>query len=256
MGQTHGCLGAPKEESHTNCQRRLPDKHKRCIFLSMFRLNQCIEDIPSNILKESIFCFRMNTNEYEDEDSPTKLHPLFLQYCQQKRKQGLFLEIKDGTTWSDVSQQLTTIRDVYRPGNTTYDPLLLDHAFWEHEYVEDVSCFMVEKDEILHELSTNEFKFYPSMEIIVQSDASLVPMTCFNRNQYYAQCLNIYAMSESNSFLKRGRRALNKQMCLNADEDVFCVDEEEYFTDQYVSDPSLSSTKDIKDILEGFDSDS
>merc|ERR1712176_1415663 len=165
------------------------------------------------ILDESIFCFKANqfalfSNmiSYDGMSSPssdkqttyplilslsssTRFHPLFSKYCIEEYEKGLLLLLEDNKTWSDISSQLSSVDDAFYDKNRKYNPLKINHEYWTNTYCSNsnTSRFMVRSEDVLDELNGNNLKFYPSMEIIVQSNPTLIPMKSFNFDEYKLQ---------------------------------------------------------------------
>ena len=115
----------------TDC---LPLPHKRVIFISIAQLNACIDDIPSYILSESIFCFKAErcwffpSNHSERKQSRQSIrHKLnfnqkFLQTLHEKDANKLILWLQDNKSWTHISHELSQIEDIfYTKTNKTKD---------------------------------------------------------------------------------------------------------------------------------------
>ena len=103
----------------------LPLPHKRGIFISIAQLNACIEEIPSYILDESLFCFKAErswffpSNHVERKASRQSIrHTLnynnkFLNVLKEKDERNLILWLSDTKSWTHISEELTQITDIY-----------------------------------------------------------------------------------------------------------------------------------------------
>ncbi len=113
-----------------------------------------------------------------------------------KESQGLVIWVdpKHGT-WQDISDALVKIEDTYvyplengeNSQKKAYGPLILDRNWWLNDYEEikdKDSKYHATSKEVLEELETPKLKFKPTMEILWQSNPSLVPQTTWDGEVY------------------------------------------------------------------------
>ena len=110
---------------------QLPSPHKRCIFISIAQLNACIDIIPHYILSESIFCFKAErswffpSNHIERKQSRQSIrHKLnfnskFLNVLHEKDSKNLILWLSDNKSWTNISNELSEINDIYYTGKSS-----------------------------------------------------------------------------------------------------------------------------------------
>eukprot|EP01084_Bolivina_argentea_P079983 144932_1 len=201
----------------------LPLPHKRVIFISIAQLNACIDDIPDYILSESIFCFRAqrswfwprNVIQYREAQHSLRhkmsLNDKFLNVLKRKDKSNLVLWLEEDKTWHNISDELIQIEDVYYAevavdhaagdGDDTvlaahdanrerrrYDALKLDTSWWLNDFDNadgcDRSMYCDSADRVVEELVTSQLKFNPTMELLYQSNPTLIPMRGFDFEMY------------------------------------------------------------------------
>jgi len=195
----------------------LPLPRKRVIFISIAQLNACIHTIPSYILSESIFCFKAQRSWFfpatRSEQQAAKFsmrytinfNDKFLQALSEKHDKGLVLWLEDGKTWNEISTELTQVEDIYcshgQPidsASTSYQALKLDESWWLNQFKQSTESidggggsgssieaqFCDSAESVVEELQTHKLKFNPTMELLYQSNATLIPMRGFDIEAY------------------------------------------------------------------------
>eukprot|EP01084_Bolivina_argentea_P158480 276062_1 len=186
-----------------------PIRRKRVVFTSIVQLNLCIDEIPAFILNESIFFFKVNKAElldvihsdlHAEEGSLLRmnntrnsssfindLQPLFREYLKKKYEDHLLLIMDGDDDWNAISKQLISIEDIwYDHEQSKYKKLLLNETFWMHNKWTHFK-YDVDSVDVIDEIAYNELKYAPTMEILWQSNPSLIPMRRFDMNQYHAE---------------------------------------------------------------------
>eukprot|EP01084_Bolivina_argentea_P298132 513708_1 len=182
----------------------IPKPRKRIVFISIVQLNSCIDNVPLYILEESLFMFKAQrawffpSNSDEERQSKQSIrhrvnwNEQFLSHLQKKDVQGHVLWFEDGQSWQDISLKLTTINDIYFiETDRYYKPLLLNEEWWTNNFenkidnIQSLHCQL--SDIIIEEINACKLKFNPTMEIIYQSNPTLIPMKSFDFETYINQ---------------------------------------------------------------------
>lgn len=273
----------------------IPMIRKRCVFLSIYSLNLCIEQIPKYILDDAIFCFKANRSQlfwtmiscdgissasnsstsrsstksftYNplslSVSSSTHFHPLFIKYCIEKSNNGLLLLMEDNKTWKDLSSKLSVITDTFY-GNKTYNPLKIDiESNWNNNNNLKL-IYNTNINDVINELKENNLKFFPSMEIIKQSNPTLIPMKSFDIERYLFinGCNSEMIWTDNNKYDINNNKYEYQQdesyqsQDENEQEMVYCVDQNEFIVSDCDNDDISINTDIDEDILAGFDDNS
>jgi len=206
--------------------------HKpRVIFVSLFALKLSWESIPFDILYHSIFCINSrkqwifpNDNKISILESNASyitkymhLDKMFIELLRCKEEQGLIIwmnceninnnqkrnnesngninnNIKLVENWKMISNQLCCINDPIT--NKFYNPLKLSI----HQYRNTINFQYVDEIQQIHEeLETACFKFKSVMELLYQSNRTLIPMIHFDAKLFNNQSLQKYSMNDINN---------------------------------------------------------
>ena len=123
------------------------------------------------------------------------LQPIFIEYLKQKLDDNLLLLLDDDSSWNDINQQLMKIDDIWYnkdPYNTRnenrkcYSSLILDCEYWNKIDVSQTK-YNIDCMDMVNEIEYGSLKYSPSMEILWQSNPSLIPMKIFDMKQYHLQ---------------------------------------------------------------------
>eukprot|EP01083_Nonionella_stella_P030953 84828_1 len=184
----------------------IPSPRKRVVFVSLTALNACIDDIPSYILDESLFCFKAErawffpSNPKEEKESIKSIrhrvhwNERCLTYLQQKDENKLILWMEDAKTWKNISKEITQMIDIYfetLDEPKCYDPLQINPSWWMRNFVEKVdgiqSLYCDSGFVVVEEILECKLKFNPTMELLYQSNPTLIPMKGFDFEMYINQ---------------------------------------------------------------------
>lgn len=182
----------------------------------------------------------------------------------QKDKLGQIMWLSEEKTWKDISDQLQKIPDIYQMLPTTtkkhpqifYSPLILDVSWWQKIYAIKNSCFfadgtficitqiniidarislfilcllcVIKADSVIAEISSGELRFQPAMELLFQSNRTLIPMRTFYMNIF----LNFHEQDINNN-IKENEGEMMSKLVLIAYKNSFCNQEEEKKAQQY-----------------------
>lgn len=158
---------------------------RRYVFLSASFLSRQYKSIPDNALDNAIFffgakrswLFPANREEMlEARSQPTKYLEFdenFKSLILNKEKQSLVFWLLPDKSYSNVSKFIEAITDPVSKEN--YLPLILDENWWLTKFNARDAKFCTDAQSVINNFKRGEFNYDPVMELLYQSNSTLVP---------------------------------------------------------------------------------
>lgn len=171
-------------------QKQNPCGTRRICFISASYLVREYQQIPKDVLDNAIFffgskrswVFPMDANERRESTmQPTaylSFPPDFKDLILEKEKQGLLFWLKPEQDYNKVSHFIQTIKDPTT--NKNYQPLILDDSWWENVDKQELK-YMKDGKRVISNYQTGEHDYNSTMELLYQSNKTLVPCLSFQR---------------------------------------------------------------------------
>lgn len=158
---------------------------KRTVFISATSLSKQYKSIPPEVLETSILFFGAKrswlfpTNREEMLEA-RNLSTKYLEYDEdyksfilQKEKEKLVYWLLSNKDYQSASEFFTNIIDPV--SNENYCPLILDKNWWEKEFVPTNAKYTNNTELIVSNFNNGEFDDDAVMELLYQSNPTLIP---------------------------------------------------------------------------------
>lgn len=161
------------------------EDNRRQAFLSLSFLVKQYKSIPAEVLSNSIFVFNAKrswlfpTGEQEVLEAKNRTEK-YIEYDEdfkslilQQEKQHLVYWFLPDKNYLMLSSFLEAMVDPV--ANDNYLPLILDPAWWESEFSSDTAKYTSDIQAIVKNFKAGEFDYDALMELLYQSNPTLVP---------------------------------------------------------------------------------
>ena len=159
---------------------------RRYVFLSAGFLSKQYKSIPSEVLNNSIFIFNAQRNWIFPATNQERLEAksIYTNYAEfdedyksiilLKEKQNLVYWLLPNKDYQELSIFLESIVD--STANEKYLPLILDEAWWQSEFSRGDAKYTKDTQQIVNTFKTGSFDYDAVMELVYQSNPTLVPV--------------------------------------------------------------------------------